>query len=180
MKHQSGFTLIEALIVLAILAMLAAFVVPSVNGAVSAGHAAVERTALTEALVLALDQSVINDNDVVLCASRDGAACSGDVDWTSGWITFLDRDEDRERGTNDPLLRVHARLLPGVHLRSSIGRTHVVFQPRRGATAGSNVTFTFCDGRGAEKASTIVMANSGRMRSDKATLAQAVACVSMQ
>jgi type IV fimbrial biogenesis protein FimT len=158
MKPASGFTLIEALVVVAILSVLAAFVVPGVNGAVSAGHAAEERTGLTEALVLALNQSVISGNNVVLCASRDGSSCSGELDWTAGWIAFLDRDEDRERGANDPLLRAHPRLLPGIRLRSSLGRTHVVFQPQGGATAGSNVTFTFCDSRGASKASTIVPA----------------------
>jgi len=47
-------------------------------------------------------------------------------------------------------------------LISSKGRTRIRFQPS-GGNAGSNVTFTFCDGRGARAATAYAMANSGRL-----------------
>ena len=63
-----------------------------------------------------------------------------------------------------------------LHLRSSTGRTRLVFQPN-GGNAGSHVTFTLCDGRGIEKATTLVLANDGRLRQGKPTEAAAQACV---
>lgn len=179
MKTVNGFTLTEAMIALAIVGVLAAVVLPAIRGTVSAARSAGERSALTEALLVALNQSTINSANVVLCASTDGSSCNGGVDWTGGWISFLDRNGDRIRDPGDTLLRTHPRLASGIRLRSSTGRTHIVFQPQGGATAGSNVTFTLCDNRGAAKASTIVMANSGRMRFDAATPAQALACLGM-
>jgi len=51
-----------------------------------------------------------------------------------------------------------------------------VFQPN-GGNAGSNITFTLCDGRGAAQATTLVLANDGRMRAGTPTPAAAAACV---
>ena len=44
-------------------------------------------------------------------------------------------------------------------------------------TAGTNLTFTFCDRAGAKKASTVVVSNSGRPRQAGATSEQGAACV---
>jgi len=180
MTRPAGFTLIETLIALAVLGLLAALAVPTLSGATAAGHVARERGVLTEALLLALNHSTLSRENVVLCASSDGLSCTGGIDWSAGWIAFADKDADRARDAGDTLLRAQPRLAQGVHLRTSLGRTRVVFQPQGGATAGSNVTFTLCDSRGIGKASTLVLANSGRMRSGRASNAQASACLARQ
>ena len=51
-----------------------------------------------------------------------------------------------------------------------------MFQPN-GGNVGSNVTFTLCDGRGVEKAVTLVLANNGRLRSGTPSAAAAHACL---
>jgi type IV fimbrial biogenesis protein FimT len=51
-----------------------------------------------------------------------------------------------------------------------------VVQPN-GGNAGSNVTFTLCDGRGADQATTLVLANNGRLRSGTPTADAAQACM---
>jgi type IV fimbrial biogenesis protein FimT len=63
-----------------------------------------------------------------------------------------------------------------VHLRSTAGRTRLVYQPN-GGNAGSKVTFTLCDGRGAARAATLVLANDGRLRGGTPTASAAQACV---
>jgi type IV fimbrial biogenesis protein FimT len=50
-----------------------------------------------------------------------------------------------------------------VHLRSTEGRTRIVFQGN-GGSGGSNVSFTLCDGRGPARAQGLVLANFGRLR----------------
>lgn len=177
MRKPSGFTLVEALVVLAILALLATFSVRISRDAVLAGHAASGRSALSETLLAALNQSTISQSKVVVCASTDRKTCSGGVDWSAGWTAFIDADGDRQRGDAETIVRTHQGLYPGIRLVSSVGRTRIVFQPYGGVNAGSNVTFTFCDARGAAKASTIILANSGRMRTAPATPAQAQACL---
>jgi type IV fimbrial biogenesis protein FimT len=61
-------------------------------------------------------------------------------------------------------------------LRTTAGRTRLVFQPD-GSAAGSNVTFTLCDGRGPQRAVALVMNNAGALRAVPAAAAQAQACV---
>ena len=46
-----------------------------------------------------------------------------------------------------------------------------------GGNAGLNVTFTLCDSRGIEKATTLVLANDDRLRQGTPTAAAAQACV---
>lgn len=176
MTRTKGFSLTEMVTSLLVLGLLASLAVAAAERATAAGHAAAERVALTEGVMLALRQSAIAGDDVVLCASLGGSECTGGDDWSAGWIAFQDADGDRVRDAGERLLRRHAALDPHVHLRSSTGRTHIVFQGYQGASAGSNVTFTFCDSRGAEAATTLVLANSGRFRTAAATAAQAALC----
>ncbi|MEO6138230.1 MAG: GspH/FimT family pseudopilin [Luteimonas sp.] len=176
-RRQHGFSLIEALIAMTLIAIGLAIAVPSYSNVAAATHMGTARVALAESLLGSLNHATITETEVVLCSSSDGAACSGSVDWSRGWIAFADIDGNRVRGPNETLLRRQATLEGGTHIRSTAQRTRIVFQPHGGATAGSNVTFTLCDARGPDKATTIVLANSGRMRQGLPTPAAATACV---
>ncbi len=61
-------------------------------------------------------------------------------------------------------------------LRHAARRPRLVFQPN-GGNAGSNVTFTLCDRRGAAKATTLVLANDGLLRAGTPSAAAAEACL---
>lgn len=179
MRRNAGFTLIELLVVVAIVGLLMIGATSVYRHAVSAGHAAAAKSSLAESVNLAFVQSSLRGQYIVLCARRNAQACDGGLDWTSGWIAFVDSNHNRERDEGERILRTYDRLAHDVRLRSSTGRTRIVFQPYGGVNAGTNVTFTLCDGRGAGKASTLVLANSGRMRTATATPAQAAACLAM-
>jgi type IV fimbrial biogenesis protein FimT len=114
-------------------------------------------------------------SEVVLCPG-DANGCRSGIDWSGGWIVFADIDGNRNRGANETLLKSIDPLPDKVHLRSTSGRTKIVFQPN-GGNAGSNVTFTLCDGRGAAKATTIVLSNTGNLRAGTPTAAAAQACM---
>lgn len=179
MRRTAGFTLVELLVVVALVGLLMAAATSVYRHAVGAGHAAAVQSSLAEAVNLAFVQSSLRGQYVVLCASTDGRACDGGTNWTKGWIAFVDADHDRERNGDERILRAYRTLGHGLRLRSSTGRTRIVFQPFGGVNAGTNVTFTLCDDRGAGKASTLVLANSGRMRTAAATPSQAAACLTM-
>lgn len=179
MRQNRGFTVVELLVVVAIVGLLMIGATSAYRHALSAGHAAAAKSSLAESVNLAFVQSSLRGQYVVLCASRNAQACDGGLDWTSGWIAFVDANHNRERDDDEKILRAYDRLERGIRLRSSTGRTRIVFQPFGGVNAGTNVTFTLCDDRGVGKASTLVLANSGRMRTDVATLAQATACLAM-
>lgn len=174
-RHQRGFTLIEAMISLIAVSILVGVAVPAWSNATEAARNGSAQAALAGSILGAVSHAALTGSEVVLCPGNAGG-CRASVDWSQGWIAYGDLDRDRIRDANETLLTTSPALGGKVHLRSTRGRTRLVFQPN-GGNAGSNVTFTLCDGRGAEKATTLVLANGGRLRSGAPTEAAAQACL---
>lgn len=174
---QTGFTLIELIIVLAIVAVALGFASSGVSAAVSAGRTSSAVASLYAALTRARSSAATASVDVVLCPSSDGTSCAPGDHWESGWIAFAATHSGSDRTPDEPIL-LRQESLPGkVHLATSSGRTRIRFQPS-GSNAGSNATFTFCDARGPAKASAYAMANNGNLHStatDPANVADACA-----
>ena len=170
-----GFTLIEALVVLVVAALLLGLAVPALSNASEAVHNGSAQAALGGSILGAVSHSAVTGTEVVLCPGDTGG-CRSTIDWSRSWVAFADLDGDRRRDPADTLLKRVDALGGDVHLRSTPGRTRLVFQPN-GGNAGSNVTFTLCDGRGAEKAITLVLANNGQLRSGTPSSAAARACL---
>ena len=173
-QRMRGFTLIEALIVLAVGGILVGAAVPAWTGAVENARSSSVKSDLLATLTRAISHASLAGSEVVLCPG-DSGGCRSTTDWSGGWIAYADIDGDRQRSANETLLQVEPALPGNVRMRSTAGRTRIVFQPN-GGNAGSNVTFTVCDGRGAGQATTLVLANDGRLRSGKPTAAGAEAC----
>ncbi len=170
-----GFTLIEAMVSLAIGSVLLGIAVPAVTGAGEAARGGAAQAALLESILAAVNHAGLAGSEVVLCPG-DANGCRASIDWAHGWIAYADLDGDRIRDGNETLLKTAEPLGGQVHLRSTVGRTRLVFQPN-GGNAGSNVTFTLCDGRGPARATTLVLANTGRFRAGTPTEAAALACM---
>ena len=163
MESQRGLTQIELLLALLVAAALAGVGVPAFTGSLEGARAASARGDLLASLSTAATRAGISGNRAVLCPSRDGRHCSDDPDWSGGWLVFSDPNASRELDGGERVLRVQAPLPGRVRLRSTAGRVRIVFQGN-GGNAGSNVTFTLCDGRGPSRARTLVVSNDGRLR----------------
>lgn len=162
-RETSGWTLVETMIALAVATVLLGMGVSSANGAISAVRANDARNALLATLVTARTQAVLRMRDVRLCPSGDGTNCLDSYHWESGWILFVDANDDNRKDAADPVLERHLALGSGVRLITSTGRRTVEVQPSAG-NGGSNATFTLCDARGAAKATAFAMSNTGNLR----------------
>jgi type IV fimbrial biogenesis protein FimT len=179
-SYQSihGITLIELVFTIAIGSILCAASLPALDSLMQRGQSSSAHNALVVALNLARSSAVSRQADVSICPSRDGATCDNAIWWQRGWIVFADTNRDGVRGPNEAIIHV-GQMRDGMAIASTAGRRHVIYRAD-GSSAGSNLTFTFCDRRGPASADTVVISNAGRIRSGKATVSQtAAACAGL-
>ena len=163
MKNQTGFTLVETMTACVVAFLLFGVAVPAASSGLEAARAADARAQLLNSLMQAASRASFTGTKAVLCPSADGVLCLNSIDWSRGWIVFMDRNSNQEREPDETLLHQVSALKGEVRLNSTQGRTRIVFQGN-GGNAGSNVTFTQCDGRGPRKARALIISNSGRLR----------------
>ena len=174
-RNRRGFTLIEAVIAMAIAGILLGVAVPAWQDAMARSRASAARGELMATWTVAVGHAARTGTEVVLCPSA-GVECRNSFDWSEGWIAFADIDGNRRRAPGETLVDVADALHDSVRLRSTTGRRRLVVQPN-GGNAGSNVTFTLCDRRGVDQAVTLVLANTGRLRAGTPSRKAANGCV---
>jgi len=84
MNKQSGFTLIELMVVISILAILLGIGVPSFRATIEGNRITTVANDLVGALQFARSEAVKRGTNVTLCSSNDQATCSGG--WVNGWV----------------------------------------------------------------------------------------------
>lgn len=171
--RPDGFTLVECLWALAVVAVLVGIALPAYSRAQARTRVALLQSELVEAMLHATRVSIASGSNVVICVGE--TSCLPTPDWSKGWLAFIDADGDRALGATESTLLQHPTVSRGYRVTSSAGRTFLVFNTK-GATPGSNTTFTICDIAGRTQAQSLVIANSGRMRRQPATAGAAEAC----
>lgn len=119
-RAQPGFTAIELLASMAVLALVTALAVPSFRDFLQNNRAAEQSNALVGALALARNEAVTRGSPVSVCASEDGETCSADTDWSTGWIVFTDAEAPiGEVNDPDAVLRALPALVSDSELTST-------------------------------------------------------------
>lgn len=165
-QDAKGFTLLEILIGIAVLAILLAIALPAYSAAVARADCNKLLTALVGSISNARTAAMNYDSDAILCPSIDGKSCSGSTQWHDGWLVGVDGNADNNIGGGEMVINNQDAFDEDVHMVSTTGRTRLQFQPY-GSNAGSNVTFTLCDRRGKSGASAYVLNNDSHFREVK-------------
>ena len=183
MKKYSGFTLVELLITLFIVGILVSVGVPSLKSFMQSNQLVAATNELISAMHVARSEAIKANSRVTICSSDDGATCSGDSDWTDGWIVFIDANGDLAgTGTvcsapnTDCLLRIHDgftddQLTVSGKDANSADITSFTFSsrgmPKNTAGASQSGNFSICslDSGGSTIGSrAVVLSLSGRVR----------------
>lgn len=162
----SGFSLVELLTVLAILAVVLVSA-PSMTQMVRNAQVQGILHSMTSSLALARTTAISRNHPVTLCPSDDGLRCSGATDWSSGWIVYLDSGRQPQPQPPSEVLEVVPPLRGGLAMRTSAGRPRIRYQPS-GWASGSNLALTLCASHGDTLAGRIVVNNAGRSRTERA------------
>jgi len=171
-KYKNGFTLIELIVTIAVLAIVAMYAVPSFRQVVMDNRLTAQTNEVTSLVSYARSEaSKLLEGVVTVCGSTDGASCSGNSALETGIIIFYDEDMDRAVDAADEMLKVQGALAGGNTLRirgmTSSGGNYVQFDnkgfPRSLTVAddGSG-TFIVCDDRGQSNARAVSINASGQ------------------
>ncbi|MFL6602686.1 MAG: GspH/FimT family pseudopilin [Steroidobacteraceae bacterium] len=128
---QHGFTMVELIVVISIVGILMAVGTPSYRYFTTANRISSEINGLLGDMQFARAEAIREGQPVSLCASTDGATCSGVATWTTGWIVFSDSDAAGTIGTvdvaTDRVLRVQTGLMGGDKLTADNTISAVTF-----------------------------------------------------
>lgn len=109
--RQLGFTVIELMVAVMVLAILTVIAVPSFQATITSNRLNTSIGELTAALSLARAEAIRRGQRVTICATADGTSCDAGNNWTAGWLVFVDTNKNGAYNAGEPKLREQ---IPGI------------------------------------------------------------------
>lgn len=113
MKFQRGFTVVELMVVVVILAILVTIAGPSFVRSYQSTIVSSSINSMMSDLRYARSEALRRGTRVVLCRSDNPevsspSCASTGLDWSGGWIVFVDADSNNQFSTGDSVLKVQS------------------------------------------------------------------------
>ena len=143
----AGFTLIELVVAVTILAILLTTGIPSMTEFVTANRVTAQADKFTRDLNYARSEAVKSGLSVFICRSANQTSCGNGTNWEQGWIIFRDADSDNTLDAGEEI-RTSDGLTNAYTLRQGGNFANwIAYQPS-GVSIGSggnpNDTFRVC------------------------------------
>jgi type IV fimbrial biogenesis protein FimT len=132
-RDVRGFTLIELMIAVTILAILLGMAVPSFNNAVLGGKLSAFSSDLVASTQIARSEAIKRNQVVQVCASSNGTTCGSSGGWEAGWIILL---------SDNSVLQRQQALPTEFRIAQTGGNAPLSFPPS--VIGATTATFTVC------------------------------------
>ena len=164
--RTDGFTLLEMLATLALVALLATLASPSFQETLLNARRTEVLNELVRSLHLARVESLRSGRDAVVCPVDADGHCTGRREnWVGGWRVYINQvggDASRLDDGDRVLLSRQRSVDPRRDGRLGANREGFVYRPfNRRSTNG---TLIYCDRRGARAARAVIVSHTGRPR----------------
>lgn len=159
--YNRGYSLYELVMTLGLAGLLLTVGLPSFGNIAANNRLGTEVNALFHDIHLARKDSIVRRRVVTICPSTDGQTCAAGMDWSTGWMTFvnIDRDWPAVRDANEPILRWMQ-----VNPANRISANRRSFSLRSTDLRATNGTLVFCDRSGRATPRALVVSYTGRPR----------------
>jgi len=145
-----GFSLIETLVVIALLAIFAVFAIPMFSDLTQNNRMRAQVSNLVGQFAQARTEAMRRGFRVTMCPGTE-TGCSGNQ-WENGLIAFVDIDADGVRDSGEEIILVGAALTGNNTMRSDQFSTFISFRYDGASTAvdgsANPGSFVVCDSRG--------------------------------
>lgn len=118
-SHSNGYTILELMLAVAIVAIVAGFAVPSFLSTVRANRTVTINNELVSALTLARSEAIKRGNRVTVCPTADQTTCLAGGTWESGWMVFEDPAGAGTVDSGEDILRVWEAATGGTTIRAA-------------------------------------------------------------
>ncbi len=146
-SKEQGFTLIELMISIAMLAVLLGLAAPSYRTFVTSNRLTAQANELVADLSLARNEAASRSRNVQVCIAASSTSCAGSgSDWAAGWIVWVDNNNNSSLEAGE-IIKYTAPLAGGVSMAATgpSSLSSLVYLPFGGFSAGSTSwTFTLC------------------------------------
>lgn len=165
----------ELMLTLAVIGILMAVGAPSFTNATKNARISADYNSLISALQLARSEAVKRNTNVAVCARAANSADVCGLNWTDGWLVFVDNGTDPGRidGNEEMLLEVEplkegtvisAFGSANMKTNAMLLRTNIRFAPRGNSNWRRGGTVRICDSRGTDYMRALNITLSGDVR----------------
>lgn len=172
MQRSAGFTLLELLVAMSIVAVVSAIAIPSFSYINNQRITQSQVDNLQRALAMARQTAIATNRPTIICPSGDGASCGDQDMWSRGFMIYQDSDRSETYDSSTDRLLEY---IPGVKnvatrqdtshfrhsLRSNGPNDRAMFTAQGFST--DLQTFTYCNGE-QRQAFTITLNRTGRAK----------------
>ena len=159
---SQGFTLIELMVVIAVVAVLVVML-NGLQGFVNKGRLTAQINTLVSAISMTRNEAIKRGQTASICSSANGVACNGGNTWQVGWIVFDDVNGDANVDPADTIIRVFPALTGGNTLIYNNGQ-RLTYQENGRLSGVFNGTFILTDPTVANGKTVIISGVAGRAR----------------
>ncbi|MCW8876631.1 MAG: GspH/FimT family pseudopilin [Kangiellaceae bacterium] len=162
-EFTKGFTLIDLLFALAILAILINIAVPAFSDLIKKGKIKSESSALYSVLQASRVVAVESNEKVTICPTQTGETCTSE--WSNGYLAFIDNNGNRRIDENETVLFQKLVRSEDISLRwRAFGVRSSMQWLSSGITNHQNGYFEFCFQGEPTLARALIISKSGRIR----------------
>lgn len=147
-RYVTGFTLLELIVTIAIVAILAAIAAPNLSAFISSNRLTSQANDLVADARLARSEAGARGQWVVICPSTDGTSCTNTVaTWPQGRVVFVDLNRNGVLDAGEVVLKYTPALSGNTAMTATGfgGVAPITFNPYGGLMPlGTSGKFTLC------------------------------------